>query len=91
MERKDCPTQPTSTKQQPGTIQRIKDAAFVGAVVASTAMIPAAANAGELETALGGATGALADAKTAVIGLITAAVVIIGIVIGWRYFKRGAN
>lgn len=79
------------SKQPINTVQRIKDAAFVGAVVASTAIIPATANAGELETALAGATGALTDSKGALISLFTVAVVIIGIIVGWRYFKRGAN
>ncbi len=93
MNHKETETQsPAAQPQQvTGFAQRFKDAVFVGSVVASTALIPTASNAGELGTLLTGASEDLGDAKTAIIAVVTAAVTIIGIIIGWRYFKKGAN
>lgn len=70
--------------------QRVKDAVFVGAVGATTALVPfAGANAGELD--LTGATTEITGTKTAVLGVIGVLVTLIGIFLAWSYFKRGAK
>lgn len=70
-------------------LQRVRDAAFVGAVTASTALIPSVSNAAELD--LTAVTGELAGVKTAYLAIIAVLVVLIGIGIGWVWFKKSAK
>lgn len=76
-------------EKQTSTVQRIKNAAFVGAIGATTALVPFATNAAELD--LSGAADELTGTKTAILGIIAVLVVLVGISIGWSYFKRGAK
>lgn len=71
---------------------RVKDAAFVGSIIATTALVgsPAfAAGGGELD--LSSASTELTGVKTAVLGIIGTLVVLVGIGIAWSYFKRTAK
>ena len=60
-----------------------------GAIAAGVTALPIVANAAELDFA--GASAELEGAKTAIIGIISALIVIGGIVLGWRTFRRSAN
>lgn len=71
-------------------LRRVCDAAYVGAVVASTGLVAANANAAS-SLDFSGATGEIDGVKTAIVTLIGGLVVIIGIVIAWTYFKRSAK
>ena len=71
-------------------LRRIRDAAFVGAVGASTALVSANSSAvSELDFT--GASTELTGSKTAVIGIIGILMTLIGIGIAWSYFKRTAQ
>ncbi len=77
-------------QKKPTFVQRAKDAAFVGAVTGSALMLTSGANAAS-SLDFTGASGELDGVKTAVIGIIGALVVLIGIGIAWSYFKRTAK
>jgi hypothetical protein len=77
-------------QKKPTFVQRAKDAAFVGAVTGSALMLTSGANAAS-SLDFSGATGELDGVKTAVIGIIGALVVLVGIGIAWSYFKRTAK
>lgn len=71
---------------KPTLTTRLKQAAIIGTGVALSNMAFAA---GSLDaTAL---TSELDNAKTIVIGIFGAGMVVLGLFVGWRYLKRGAN
>ena len=77
-------------QKRPTTVQRLKDAVFVGAVTGSALMLTTGANAA---TSLDytGATEELSGVQVAVVGIIGTLVVLVGIGIAWAYFKRTAK
>lgn len=76
-------------QKKPTFVSRAKDAAFVGAVTGSALMLTSGANAAVLDFT--GASDELSGVQTAVVGIIGALVVLIGIGIAWSYFKRTAK
>ena len=76
-------------QKKPTLVSRVKDAAFVGAVTGSALMLTSGANAASLDFT--GAADELTGVQTAVVGIIGALVVLIGIGIAWSYFKRTAK
>lgn len=77
-------------QKKPTFVARVQDACFVGAVTASALMLTTGANAAA-SLDFTGATGELDGVKTAVIGIIGALVVLVGIGLAWAYFKRTAK
>lgn len=77
-------------QKRPSTVQRLKDAAFVGAVTGSALMLTTGANAAA-SLDFTGATEELGGVQTAVVGIIGTLVVLVGIGIAWAYFKRTAK
>ncbi len=69
---------------------RVRDAAFVGAIGASTVLLPVASHA-TAELDFTAASAELTGSKTAVIGIIGILMTLIGIGIAWAYFKRTAK
>lgn len=68
--------------------QRLKKAVVVGT---TTAMASTMATAAELDTIGASLTGEISGAKAVLLTLLTAAAIIIAIIIGWKFLKRGAN
>lgn len=77
-------------QKRPSTVQRLKDAVFVGAVTGSALMLTTGANAAA-SLDFTGATEELSGVQTAVVGIIGTLVVLVGIGIAWAYFKRTAK
>lgn len=67
---------------------KLKNAVAVGVI---SAMATTSAFAGELDAVTAGFTAEIDGAKAVMITLFTAAAVIIGMIIGWKMLKRGAN
>ncbi|WP_034279226.1 hypothetical protein [Alkanindiges illinoisensis] len=78
------------TPQTQPLVKRLKDAAFVGAVGASTALV-AANSFAAAELDFSGATGELDGTKTAVKGVIIVLVGLLGMYLAWSWFKKGAK
>ena len=77
-------------QKKPTFVQRVKDAAFVGAVSASALMLANSANAAA-SLDFGAAAEETTGVQTAVVGIIGGLVALIGIGIAWTYFKRTAK
>lgn len=80
--------EPIVTQKQ-SFFDRAKTALAVGVAGASGLVLTQNASAAELD--FSGATEELGGVKTAILGIIGALVVIIGIGIAWSYFKRTAK
>lgn len=76
-------------EQQP-TKKYGKLGAAVAAVTAYAVTAPAYA-AGSLDAVAASLTGEIDGAKATLITLFTAAAVVLGLFVGWRYLRRGAN
>lgn len=68
--------------------ERLKKAVVVGT---TTAMASTMASAAELDAIGASLTGEITGAKAVLITLLTAAAIIIAIIVGWKFLKRGAN
>lgn len=71
-----------------GTYQLLKNAGYV---VGATILTAPAAYAAEITTIGTGASEEINAGKALLITLLTAGAIILGILAGWRYFKRGVN
>lgn len=84
---------PAPQDKQPKNLRR--QARQIGAAVAATttyALATVPAHAESSLTSVGAAfTGELDGAKAVIITILSAAAIVLGLLVGWRYMKRGGN